>query len=61
MGTGKGLVGFQGYKGCITGYTLFEEDKIIYKFNYSLHNPTSTQHLDRVWVLISVGVSERGH
>ena len=27
MGTDKGFVGFQRYKGCITGHTLFEEDK----------------------------------
>ena len=45
MGAGKGLVGFQGYKGCVTGYGLFEEDMLIYKFNYSLRNPI--QHPDR--------------
>src|ERR1700678_2810333 len=26
-GTGNGFVGFQEYKGCIMGHTLFEEDK----------------------------------
>ena len=40
MGVGKGLVGFQGYKGCIKGYGLFEQNMVIYKFNYSLYNPT---------------------
>ena len=45
-GTGMGLVGFHGYKGCITGYGLFEENMVIYyKINHYLRSEEHTSEL----------------